>query len=286
MLKFFRSLTAPNSWLDLVDLLSKTAFAAAAALITMGVWIYKDQQDKADKQAAAAVEKEKTQFDQRLRLLSQTTTESADKRQNIELFLNVLPKDASDPDWRLKTQSLSAYCVEQSKAVSTRPPLLSMLCDANAQKTVEFTAGETAKPTTTQTDAGTTYLRSSVATAQVAKLAAVEAAVTGPPSPHWYAVVASVPLNQPNAAADLARSLNTQLAVVTGTCDVRVFKTRISNSFAITSGADKNEADAKARVALIKGSGLVPDAFAQPDKGWVMATVDQPTRSLRPPCKD
>lgn len=268
MLKYLSGLTKPTSWLDLADLLGKTVFALAAAIIAAGVWLYKDQQERADKTAAAA------------------TAESADKRQNIELFLNVLPKEANDPDWRIKTQSLAAYCVEQSKTADQRPPLLSMLCDANAKKTVEFAARETAKPTLKETEAGTTYLQSSVATAQVAKLAAVEAAAAGSPSRTWYAVVASVPLSQPNVAADLARSLNAQLAVVTNTCDVRVFRTRISNSFAITSGGEKNEADAKARVALIKGSGLVPDAFSQPDKGWVMADVAQPVRSLHPPCKD
>jgi len=286
--EYLKTLSGPTTWLDFVDLVSKTVVAAGAAAISVGVWLYKDQQDKADQVAAAHAEQQKTDFDRRLRLLTLATSESADKRQSIELFLNVLPKSAEDPDWRIKTQSLSAYCTEQTKDLGKdkRPPLLTMLCDANAKKTAEFAANDTAKPTPAQTSAGTSYLRSPIATAQVSKLAAIEAAGAAAPSKNWYAVVASVPINQPQVASALARSLNKQLAAATSTCDVYVFKTKISNSFAITSGPAKSEEDARRRVDVIRASGLVPDAFAQPDKGWTSAEIPQPTRSRTPPCAE
>jgi hypothetical protein len=287
MRDYISKLRWPDNWVDFVDLISKTIVAAAAALIAAGVWLYKQEQEAAEKALSAKADAQKVDFDRRLRLLSESMSENADKRQNIELFLNVLPKDVNDQEWRLKTQSLSAYCVEQSKGLGAgqRPPLLAMLCDANAQRTVEFASTVTLGVTTADASNAAVYVQSPTATAQVSKLAAVEAASSGSSSDKWYAVVASIPITQPNAAAELAKSLNRELAAVTRTCDVRIYQTRISHSFAITSGGEKSEADAKARVNLIRGAGAVADAFAQPDRGWTLATgVPQPVAKKTPPC--
>ncbi len=69
----------------------------------------------------------------------------------------------------------------------------------------------------------------------------------------------------------LARQLNTRLmgaGLPQG--DVHVYRTRISNSFALTSGTDKSEQDARARARMLRDAGFA-DAFAQPDRGWTKA---------------
>jgi hypothetical protein len=117
----------------------------------------------------------------------------------------------------------------------------------------------------------TRYVGSPVANTQNFALAASESA--GPASgDRWYAVVASVPLSQPGAVHQLAADLNQRLQKAgLPANDVHVYRTRVSNSFAITSGREKSEADAKARVRMLRQSGQVPDAFAQPNRGWAPA---------------
>lgn len=71
----------------------------------------------------------------------------------------------------------------------------------------------------------------------------------------------------------IARELNARPARRGMPADVRVYRTKASNSYAITSGGVETEDLANDRVRALRRFGIVPDAFAQPDRGWERAEI-------------
>lgn len=111
------------------------------------------------------------------------------------------------------------------------------------------------------------FLNSAAAAAQNAGVAASEAARPAA-SGRWFAVVGTLPQSAPGAVGALARQLNARLrGAGLPRHDVHIYRTQISNSFALTSGTDKSEEDARSRARMLRRAGFT-DAFAQPDRGW------------------
>jgi hypothetical protein len=299
MFEYLKQLKWPEDWKDFVDLFSKTVVAGMSTVIAVGIWWYAQHQQalaEAQKEQAAALDKmaqkQQRDFDNNLALLRATLTENSDKRDNITLFLDVLPKDGADPLQKLKTDSLTAYCNDEMSNANSRPgALLSLLCKANADKVSSLAqqqradADQAARTAVSSGDAGA-YVNSSAAATQVAGLAAVEAATDATDSKgQWFAVLASLPLTQVDEAMAVAKSLNAKIGAVVGACDIHIYETKISRSFAITSGGPKAEAAAKARARLVRQSGLVADAFAQPNRDWGLSVrARQPRWSSKAPC--
>jgi len=265
---YLSSLSRPTSWNDLADLLGKTIFAFAAALIASVVGYYSQAKLAADRRAQAVEE-------QRLAEQSEMRESLSNRRDEISLFLDYMPRDSTDPQWKTKITVLSSYCSETARERITGA-IGKVLCQqvSNIGNSV---AGETRAAASSlvveaaRTGDSARYVGSAVANSQSLALAASESAA---PSlgDRWYAVIASVPLSQPGAVHQLAADLNQRLQRAgLPADDVHVYRTRISNSFAITSGRDKSESEAKARVRMLRQSGQIPDAFAQPNRGWVPA---------------
>lgn len=265
---YFRALATPRSWNDFADLLSKTLFAAMSAIIALTIWVYSNTQERLN----AALELQAQRHASEIKAVRENLS---DRRDTINLFLQFLPQDQSDPQFQLKLQTLSSYCSEESSA--GRPNRVSnVLCESVGRLGDGFAARTQADASSAAAAASrgnpASYVNSSVANAQLVALAASESGVPATAG-HWFAVVASIPLEQRDAVPAIARSLNERLRAGGMPADVQVFRTQISRSFAITSGPEKTEALARARVRALRQAGLVPDAFAQPDRGWVREQI-------------
>lgn len=101
-------LAGPQNWNELVDLLSKSPCALASALIAAGVWLYSDYQERLEIQLA----KQEVRHE---RELSRAREGLSERRDVINLFLQFMPKDFSDPQLSLKVETLSSYCSENSE---------------------------------------------------------------------------------------------------------------------------------------------------------------------------
>jgi hypothetical protein len=99
--------------------------------------------------------------------------------------------------------------------------------------------------------------------AQIAE--ATEPVIEGSP---WYAVLASLSVNELSAARDVANEklrVAEQIGLPQG---VKIYKTRISNDYAVVIGGQMARSDALALVAAAKQKRLSTDAFAQQDRSW------------------
>lgn len=150
------------------------------------------------------------------------------------------------------------------------------LCAADAQLGIQEHSRTAPAATQAATDAvrsnsPKSYLISPTAASQNLGFAAAECAQPAGSSAPWYAVVGTLPQSAPDAVHGLATRLNARLlgAGIPPT-DVHVYRTQISKSFALTSGEGKSEADARARVRMLRQAGF-SDAFAQVDRGWTKA---------------
>jgi hypothetical protein len=284
---YLNRLKWPDAWNDLADLFSKTVVAAMSAVIAAGVWVYSEREKERDaEQHSIEIQNQTRQKDieHRLSQLQISLSEDTDRRDNVNMFLGLFPKDLTDARGLLNVKALTAYCEEELRS-RKKGPLLLFLC----KQTSEFGTQIGAKSARDVIRTGTTadYVGTSEATAQSVGLAASELAVgdAANPSPQknqWFAVLASVPLSQPVAAAALAKTLNGDIGKAVETCDVQIYETKLSKVYAITSGPAKPEQLARERVRVVKA--LIPDAFAQVDRGWTLAPLQQPKRSLKPPC--
>jgi SPOR domain len=91
----------------------------------------------------------------------------------------------------------------------------------------------------------------------------VSAAATGG---GWFAVVGS--LHSSAAATDLIAELRPALPDDLRSLAFEVHQTDINDLFALTIGGETSKSDALARAARIREAGLVPDAYAQRNRGW------------------
>jgi hypothetical protein len=263
------NLSGPKNWNDVADLLSKTVFAAASALIAFGVWAYSDYRESLQKELDRQQKRHELQ-------LTQAREGLSDRRDVINLFLQFMPKDFSDPQISLKVDTLSSYCSETDR-LGRRSRVEGVLCENVGRFGVDYAArtrasASSAATSAARTDRGQDYLDSPAAAAQSVALAASEAAAPVE-TQRWYAVIASVPLEQEQAVPAIARELQARMAGRGMPSSVRIYRTKISNSFALTSGGEKSEEDAKGRARALRRFGIVPDAFAQPDREWSEAAI-------------
>jgi len=93
----------------------------------------------------------------------------------------------------------------------------------------------------------------------------------------WFAVVATVS-TQPEAERLVHELEAREPPELRDGSSLSLYKTKISNSFAITVGRDLSKAEALRRTRVARDSGWVPDAFAQRDREWqpinVLATPE------------
>ena len=86
----------------------------------------------------------------------------------------------------------------------------------------------------------------------------------------WFAVVGSVHTRQ--AARDLMIQLKPGLPDDLRALEFEVQQTDIDNLFALTIGGETSKSEALARAARVRDAGLVPDAYAQRNRGWIALT--------------
>lgn len=82
----------------------------------------------------------------------------------------------------------------------------------------------------------------------------------------WFAVVGS--LNSQSEAEDLVRKFQAKLPSALQSLKLQVHKTDISKLYAVTVGGETSKSEAVKRAASVRESGMVPDAFAQKNRGW------------------
>lgn len=259
MLAYFKGLKRPDDWAGLVELLSKTLFAFIAAIIASGTWLYV-KRDESHKAELAA-------------LRAQTT----DKREIINLFVNVMPDDIAEPKAEVRLLALRSYCDEEYKPASANL-LLKSLCEKVGTFGESYAVSSNASAVQAiavveSSGDATDYIGTKAATEQSLALATTEAAGPVKDQAKWFAVVASVPMSQAEGAVSLAKSLNRKMPGIGLQPSVHIYETKISGSYALTSGSAKSEKDARARVRVLRQSGLVADAFAQPDRDWTLSKL-------------
>ena len=82
----------------------------------------------------------------------------------------------------------------------------------------------------------------------------------------WFAVVGS--LESKKEAIEFIELLNKSKPQSLKPFDFVIYKTKISQLYAVTVGGETTKADALSRASLARENGWVSDAFAQRNKGW------------------
>lgn len=82
----------------------------------------------------------------------------------------------------------------------------------------------------------------------------------------WFAVVGS--LHSVSEAEALIKKLKDNLPGTLTSLELQIYKTDISKLYALTVGGETSKSEAVARAAAIREAGLIPDAFAQRNRGW------------------
>ncbi|SEN64868.1 hypothetical protein SAMN05192583_3250 [Sphingomonas gellani] len=259
--------TAPKTWVEWADFFSKTLIATAGLLVSAATLVL----TYAEKQRAQAEQALATRRNAEIARKADARIDEASHRDKARFILDQLPPDLRE---RLNLQTAIDYCNDPSETG------LRMGANAGLCRNVSKLGGErlaasassatqVARTAVTQQDPKA-FLNSPAAAAQNAGVAAAEAARPAA-SGRWFAVVGTLPQSAPGAVGALARQLNARLqGAGLPDNDVHVYRTRISNSFALTSGTDKSEEDARARARMLRRAGF-SDAFAQPDRGWSRA---------------
>lgn len=101
--------------------------------------------------------------------------------------------------------------------------------------------------------------------------AAQERNTTTSTNAEWYAVALSLRVSTPNALARAfayADQLENSAAALDSTFSIQVWRTSISDHYTVTVGGPSEKDDAERIAAVLRTSGLVPDAFAQDDRNW------------------
>lgn len=101
-----------------------------------------------------------------------------------------------------------------------------------------------------------------------ADLYRLEEATSARGTGQWFAVLASLPGNNEAAAKARANAMQQQWQSKGGEVPIKLYKTRISNNFAIVAGDAAPQDKAADRVRKAKQWGVAGDAFAQQDKEW------------------
>lgn len=263
--------TRPQTWVEWADFCSKSLIATAGLLVSIATLVL----TQAEKQRAAAeqsrADAQKLLTDRHNAMLAEQAEKRAresSNRDKIDFYLKQLPPELRA---QLSLRVAISFCNDPTDAGLRNAGLcrnVSAFGDERLAASASA-ATEVARTAAAQQDPKA-FLNSPAAAAQNAGVAAAEAARPAA-SGRWFAVVGTLPQSAPGAVGALARQLNARLTVAgLPANDVHVYRTRISNSFALTSGTDKSEDDARARARMLRGAGFT-DAFAQPDRGWTRA---------------
>ena len=84
----------------------------------------------------------------------------------------------------------------------------------------------------------------------------------------WYAVLASLPANDLSRARSVASEMLARAQHLGFTQDIKVYKTKISNNYAVVIGGQMARSDAYSLAADARDKSLATDAFAQQDRSW------------------
>jgi len=82
----------------------------------------------------------------------------------------------------------------------------------------------------------------------------------------WFTIVGSV--QSQSAAEELTLKLKDNLPSELKSLTLLTYKTDIKNLYAVTLGGETSKSEAIARATSVREAGLVPDAYAQRDRGW------------------
>lgn len=88
----------------------------------------------------------------------------------------------------------------------------------------------------------------------------------------WYTVLASLPANDLDAARNIAKEKLKMAERVGLPRDVKVYKTKLSNNYAIVIGGQMARSDAIDLATAARQRGLAADAFAQQDRSWKLVS--------------
>lgn len=90
----------------------------------------------------------------------------------------------------------------------------------------------------------------------------------------WFTVLGTYPIDDlPLARSEaerLASEIDAAALSVNRQFQIRIYQTRISNDYAVTLGGMWSRSDAISFARAIRDAGLVSDAFAQVNRGWVL----------------
>jgi hypothetical protein len=89
------------------------------------------------------------------------------------------------------------------------------------------------------------------------------------PAGKWFAVLASLPASDLPAAKEVANKKLKQAQSVAPGTSVKIYKTKLSNNFAIVLEGPVERKKALDLALLARSSTLAKDAFAQQDREWV-----------------
>ncbi|MFN0140419.1 MAG: hypothetical protein ACKVQW_10095 [Pyrinomonadaceae bacterium] len=114
--------------------------------------------------------------------------------------------------------------------------------------------------------------RGNEAVPQETKTRLQEATVASAPSTTvmWFAVLDSLPANDQRAAETRANERNEQLRRIGLNIEVQLFKTKISNNFAVVAGGPVDQKAAFDLASTLRRNGIAGDAFAQQDREWTL----------------
>lgn len=93
---------------------------------------------------------------------------------------------------------------------------------------------------------------------------------TGRVSPQapWFAVLMSLPASDKRSAERAANKISKALQPLRLKYGVQIYKTKISNNFALVLGGPLKREDAASVVLIAKKNMIAADAFSQQDRGW------------------
>lgn len=97
-----------------------------------------------------------------------------------------------------------------------------------------------------------------------------EATVSANGSERWYAVLASFPIGDLVPAQQIANEMLHKLQNVGSDKTIQLYKTKISNNYAIVMGGAKEMTEAVNLANFARSKKLAKDAFPQQDREWTL----------------
>ena len=258
---YLTSLTWPDSVADAVDLVSKTVIALAIALVG---WAYQDAQQR----AVAKADVVRRQEDRNRRELELDRQAREDARATYGFFVTGMPESFETEGGVARLRLMTAFCNESGKA---RAPLAEKAC--STLPTVPITAAQRLTAAAEARRDPAAFAKSDIAMKGNVAAQAREAVEAPAEGARWFAVAGTVPVEDPAAARSLAAALSTRLKAAGVVAPIAIYRTKLSRSFAITVGGPLDPSVAKAIANRVRSSGVVSDAFAQPDRDWLPAGI-------------